>query len=144
MAVVYFDSSALVKLVMSEEGSDLASDVWDGCDAAISSRLAFPEVCAALAAAERNKLITESEYLEAEAVWEMHWVAVRPVELSAEVADGAGKLARALSLRGADAVHLASALTIGLDDLVVAVWDRQLHAASLLAGMRVVPASVSS
>lgn len=142
MAVVYFDSSALVKLVMSEEGSDLASDVWDGCDAAISSRLAFPEVCAALAAAERNKLITESEYLEAEAVWGMHWVAVRPVELSAEVADGAGKLARALSLRGADAVHLASALTIGLDDLVVAVWDRQLHAASLLAGIRVVPASV--
>jgi uncharacterized protein len=28
--------------------------LWDGCDAALASRLAYPEVCAALAAACRN------------------------------------------------------------------------------------------
>jgi predicted nucleic acid-binding protein len=144
MAVVYFDSSALVKLMMLEVGSELVSEVWDGCDAAVSSRLAVPEVCAALAAAERNKLITRREYMDAELVWGMYWGAVRPIELSAEIADGAGTLARALSLRGSDAVHLASALALGLDDLVIAVWDRQLHAASILAGMRVVPASMNA
>jgi uncharacterized protein len=144
VAVVYFDSSALVKLMMSEVGTILANEVWDGCDAAISSRLAFPEVCAALAAAVRNKLITEREYTEAQTAWSRHWGAVRPIELSAAVADRAGELARALSLRGADAVHLASALAVGLDDLVIAVWDRQLHAASLLAGLRVVPASINA
>lgn len=51
MALVYFDSSALVKLVVEEHGSDLAAELWDGCDAALSSRLAYPEVRAALAAA---------------------------------------------------------------------------------------------
>ena len=61
MAVVYFDSSAFVKLLVSEAGSDVAKEVWNGCDAAVSSRLAFPEVCAALAAAARNELISERE-----------------------------------------------------------------------------------
>lgn len=53
MAIVYFESSAFVKLLAEEEGSDLAAALWDGCDAAVSSRLAYPEVRAALAAAER-------------------------------------------------------------------------------------------
>jgi predicted nucleic acid-binding protein len=55
MPRVYFDSSALVKLVVQEEGSDLAADLWDSCDAALASRLAYPEVRAALAAAGRKR-----------------------------------------------------------------------------------------
>ena len=31
MTLVYFDSSALVKLVVDEDGSDLAAELWDGC-----------------------------------------------------------------------------------------------------------------
>jgi predicted nucleic acid-binding protein len=52
--LVYFDSSAFVKLLVEEEGSNVAATLWDGCDAAIASRLAYPEVRAALAAAVRN------------------------------------------------------------------------------------------
>lgn len=44
------DSSAFVKLLIEEEGSDLAARLWDRCDAAIPSRMAYPEVRAALAA----------------------------------------------------------------------------------------------
>ena len=40
----------------------------------------------------------------------------------------AGELAAARSLRGADAVHLASALALGRSDTIVAVWDPRLHA----------------
>ena len=36
MPLVYFDSSALVKLVVAEEGSDLAAELWDSCDAALA------------------------------------------------------------------------------------------------------------
>ena len=35
MSLVYFDSSAFVKLVVDEDGSDLAAALWDGCDAAL-------------------------------------------------------------------------------------------------------------
>jgi predicted nucleic acid-binding protein len=142
VSIVYFDSSALVKLLISENGSDLVDEVWDGCDSALSSRLAYPEVCAALAAAKRNNLVSNSACSEAEEAWELYWSAMRPVELSADVAKTAGSLARESMLRGADSIHLASALAVGLDELIVAVWDRQLHTASLSAGLRVVPSSL--
>jgi predicted nucleic acid-binding protein len=56
----------------------------------------------------------------------------------------AGQLARVHALRGADAVHLASALAIGDPDLVVAVWDRRLHAGAKAAGVRVAPAQLDT
>lgn len=37
MAIVYFDSSAFVKLLVEEDGSDLSAALWDGCDTAVSS-----------------------------------------------------------------------------------------------------------
>jgi predicted nucleic acid-binding protein len=61
VALIYFDSSAFVKLLAEEPGSDLAARLWDGCDAAVASRLAYPEVRAALAASARNHDITKAE-----------------------------------------------------------------------------------
>ena len=139
MALVYFDSSALVKLVVEEPGTDLASELWDGCDAALSSRLAHPEVCAALSAARRNSDLTEGELRTALAIWDEFWAAVRPVELTPSVERRAGELAGQRALRGADAVHLASALTLGSSDLVVAVWDRRLHAGAVAEQLAVAP-----
>jgi hypothetical protein len=54
----------------------------------------------------------------------------------------AGHLARVHALRGAGAVHLASALAIGDPDLVVAVWDRRLYTGAQAAGVRVAPAQL--
>ncbi|MDA8045497.1 MAG: type II toxin-antitoxin system VapC family toxin [Actinomycetota bacterium] len=139
MAIVYFDSSALVKLVVEEAGSDLVADMWDGCDAALSSRLAYPEVRAALAAAGRNHDLDDVDLAAAERAWEEYWAAIRPVELSPAVERHAGQLARSHALRGADAVHLASALAIGDPELVFAVWDQRLHAGASAARLLVAP-----
>jgi hypothetical protein len=73
--LVYFDSSALVKLLTEEPGSDLAAELWDGCDAAVASRLAYPEVCAALAAADRNHDLTERELNTTGQTWGEYWAA---------------------------------------------------------------------
>jgi predicted nucleic acid-binding protein len=142
MSLVYFDSSALVKLVLNETGSELAAALWNGCDAALSSRLAYPEVCAALAAAGRNHDLTPSEVQAARDDWEVFWASMRPVELTAEVEQVAGVIAAEHSLRGADAVHLASALVLGMADLTVAVWDRQLHAGVIATGLAAAPATL--
>ena len=139
MTIVYFDSSALVKLVVEEAGSDLVADMWDGCDAALSSRLAYPEVRAALASAGRNHDLDDVDLAAAERAWEEYWAAIRPVELSPAVERHAGHLARTHALRGADAVHLASALAIGDPELVFAVWDQRLHAGASTARLRVAP-----
>jgi len=144
MPLVYFDASAFVKLLAEETGSDLAAELWDGCDAAVASRLAYPQVRAALAAASRNHDITAEDLDAAERAWSGYWAAIRPVELTPAVEQHAGHLARLHSLRGTDAVHLASALAIADTDLVVAVWDRRLHAGAQDAGLRVAPARLES
>jgi predicted nucleic acid-binding protein len=52
------------------------------------------------------------------------------VELTENIARHAGRLATVHTLRGADAVHLASVLAIGVDDTVFAVWDQRLRTAA--------------
>jgi hypothetical protein len=54
----------------------------------------------------------------------------------------AGQLARTHALRGADAVHLASALAIGDPGLVLAAWDRRLHAGAQAMGLFTAPAQL--
>jgi uncharacterized protein len=142
VSLVYFDSSALVKLVVAEGGSDAASALWDGCDAALSSRLAYPEVRAALAAAHRSRDMDDDAYLLASEEWEAFWGSIRPVELTATVGRHAGELADRRALRGADAIHLASALAIDSADLIVAVWDRRLHAGAFAENLLVAPATL--
>jgi len=141
MPIVYFDSSAFVKLVVEEEGSDLAAALWDGCDAAVSSRLAYPEVCAALAAAERAHRLNPADHRRAEPVWEDYWAATRTIELTEAVTGHAGQLARQHSLRGADAVPLASLLAVGAAATLFAVWDHQLRAGAQTAGVQLAPAA---
>jgi predicted nucleic acid-binding protein len=141
MAIVYFDSSAFVKLVVEEDESDLAAALWDGCDAAVSSRLAYPEVRAALAAAGRDHRLDARAQHQAEVAWEEYWAATRAVELTDEIAARAGGLAGEHALRGADAVHLASALVLGPEDLLFAAWDQRLRTGVETAGIRLAPAA---
>jgi hypothetical protein len=54
LLILYFDTSAAVKLVIAEEGSELASALWAAPHPRISSILAYPEGRAALAAARRG------------------------------------------------------------------------------------------
>lgn len=142
MAIVYFDASACVKLVIEEPGSALAIDLWNGCDAAVASRLVYPEVCAALAAAHRNRTLTAAKVDAARATWDDYWGSVRAVELTRELEQHAGALAHAHALSGADAVHLASVLALGDAGVILASWDRRLAAAARATTLTVAPASL--
>ncbi len=131
-----------MKLVVEEDGTDLVAQLWDGCDAALSSRLAYPEVRAALAAAHRNHTLDANGLEAALQIWEEFWSAIRPVELRPDVERHAGELAQLHSLRGADAVHLASALTVPKLELIVAVWDKRFHAGAHAEGLATAPATI--
>ena len=137
--IVYFDSSAYVKLLVEEDGSDVAAALWDGCDAAVSSRLAYPEVRAALAAAGRAGRFDPQRQRQAERAWEGYWAATRAVELTEVVALRAGELAGEHALRGADAVHLASALVVGRSAVVFAAWDQRLGVGARAVGLALAP-----
>ncbi|MQA13574.1 MAG: PIN domain-containing protein [Pseudonocardiaceae bacterium] len=139
MAIVYFDSSAFVKLVVEEEGSDLTAALWDGCDAAVSSRLAYPEVRAALAAAGRAHRLDLDSQRQAEAAWEEFWAATRAVELTETISSHAGQLAGEHALWGADSIHLASVLAIGSADTLLAVWDQRLRSGAEMVDVQTAP-----
>ncbi|MDD9370485.1 MAG: type II toxin-antitoxin system VapC family toxin [Acidimicrobiales bacterium] len=143
MVLVYFDSSALVKLLVEEPGSDVAVALWDGCDAAFSSRLANPEVSAALAAAHRNHQLDDAQLRAAQRTWSRFWDSMRPVELSEIVEQHAARLVAAHALRGADAVHLASALTITDPSPLLAAWDNRLRAGAAAEILAIAPASIA-
>jgi hypothetical protein len=144
VAIVCSDSSALVKLVVGEADSDLAAELWDGSDAAVASRLAYPKVRAALAAAGRNHDLDEDGLHAAGAAWEEYWAAIRPVEFIAAVEQHAGRLAgrppRPARRRRGPSRQRAGHRDPGL---VLAVWDRRLHTGATAAGLRVAPAQLS-
>ena len=142
MATAYFDSSAFVKLVMAEDGTDVADATWDACEIATSSRLAYPEVRAALAAARRAGRLDDVTLAAAEDRWEEYWSSVTVIEVDPGLAQRAGALAGEHSLRGADAVHLASLLTLADPTALFAAWDHRLRTGALSIGARLVPADL--
>ncbi len=91
------------------------------------------------AAAHRNNDLDCGGFEQATANWERFWQGSRPVELTPAVERHAGELVNEHSLRGADAVHLASTLAIGDPALIFAVWDRRLQAEASAAGLGVAP-----
>ena len=140
--LLYFDSSALVKLVLDDEvGSDLAEELWNRCSAPIASRLANPEVAAALASAARSGRVRPVRTRALGEKWSRFWSATLTVELTPSICELAARLTGGHALSGADAVHLASALELG-DDVVFVTWDRRLHAAASAEGLAVVPATL--
>lgn len=131
--IAYFDTSALVKLVVEEDGSEIARLVWNDADTTLTSRLAYPEALAALAAAKRSSRLTAPRHEEARAAFVHLFSTLRVVEVGLEIARAAGALAESLRLRGSDAVHLASAAAIGA--AVLTTWDRDQRRAAAELGL---------
>jgi predicted nucleic acid-binding protein len=66
---------------------------------------------------------------------------LRVIGIDGALARSAGDLAELHGLRGYDAVHLASAISVEDAGLVVITWDRDLADAAVACGYAVVPAS---
>lgn len=139
MTLAFWDSSALVKLLVEESGTEVAVALWDESAGVVASRLAIPEMSASLAAAERAGRVDRASARVARREWLRYLVALDVVEISAGIAGHAADLAVSHPLSGADAVHLATALALRDGELIVASWDRRLAAAASAEGLSVVP-----
>lgn len=137
--IVYFDTSALVKLVFEEPGSDLAAELWDRAEAVVSSQLVYPEARAAAAAARRAGRINSGTLRRAVDLINELCTEVDVIGVDRDLAHTAGDLAETHGLRGYDAVHLATALSIEAESMLVATWDADLARAVVAAGCSVSP-----
>ena len=129
----------MIKLIVVEDGSDVAAELWDSYPAACGV-LAYPEARAALAAARRARRLTARAH--ARAVAALHTLTAELVIVGVDeaLAQRAGELADERALRGYDAVHLASALALGPGETILVTWDRDLSNAAVDAGLAVAPA----
>lgn len=136
--IAYFDTSALMKLFLLEPGTDTVRELWDGASARATSVATYPEARSALASAVRSGRM-ESQHDEA-AVTELdlRYAAMNLIVLDPILAVAAGVVAQRHALRGYDAVHLASALSLGADAAIMITWDADLARAAGDGGLAVV------
>ena len=126
--LVYLDSSALVKLVVRERESD-ALRAWTALHpAAVTSALAVTEVRRAITRLSPRRGLSDRARLVLDGV--------ALLGLDQEVLEKAASLAPA-ELRALDAIHIASALTLGGDLLAFVTYDDRQRDAARRAGLRV-------
>jgi predicted nucleic acid-binding protein len=133
--IVYFDTSAIVPIVIEEASSLGASRLWDDADRVVSSRLVYAEGRAALATARRMDRLEEDELRAAVGDFESLYEQLDIVEVTPGLVLDAGSLAERFGLRGYDAVHLASARLVRDPDLVLAAGDLNLLDAARALGI---------
>ena len=133
--IAYFDTSAVVPLIIDEPSSEFAERFWDQATRVVSSRLLYPEARAAIARARRmNRITTTTSRLAVSALDEL-LAQVDIIELDLVLSRRAGELAELHDLRGYDAVHLASAERVADREVVVVAGDVDLGRAARVLGL---------
>ncbi|WP_425310876.1 type II toxin-antitoxin system VapC family toxin [Ammonicoccus fulvus] len=127
---MYFDTSAIVPLLVQEPTTETCRRAWTDADRVLTSRIAFVEVAAALAMAERQQRLDATGHDKALSDFKSLWGSFDVVEISASLARSAAGMARDLALRGYDAVHCAAAAGLATTEgFVAAANDARLNAA---------------
>jgi predicted nucleic acid-binding protein len=113
--VLYLHSSALIKRYQSEQGTEALNirlqEEAKGLRSVFTSVLTYAEIHAALARRAREKLLSPEEAAVIQDEFDADWVlSIGPIEMGTNVLGFVRDLVRELPLRGADAIHLASAL----------------------------------
>lgn len=143
----YFDTSALVALYVRDRCSAQARRARDRAEGLATSLLAHPEALAAFASLRRARRLRSKDHDRAVLNFLTDWETFHRVRLDSRVLPEARRLLKHYPLRGADAVHLASANLVARAfatadvEVYFACDDRRLAAAAAADGLS--PAWVS-
>jgi predicted nucleic acid-binding protein len=134
--IAYVDTSALVKLLIDEPDTSVAGRAWEAADLRIASVLVYPEARAAIGAGRRARRLTRADADAAVNDLEGRWEEIHRIDVTPPLAHAAGLIADRDGLRGADAVHLATALGASDGtDLLLLTWDGALARAARRHGL---------
>lgn len=135
--IAYFDTSAVIPLLVEEPGSDRAVQLWEQADRVVSLRIVYAEARAALALARRTGRLSGSALRTTLPRLDELYRSVDRLDIDDGLVRRAGDLAEVHALRGYDALHLAGAERLGSDDAVLVAGDRDLCAAAQELGLAV-------
>lgn len=122
----YFDTSAIVPLLLTEPTSGRCRAVWNRADLVASSSLSLVEARASLARATKAGRIAPTAHRSAVVNLEALWADIAAIPPTPEVLRTAAALATSHAMRGYDAVQCSSALALASDDLIAVSGDHEL------------------
>ncbi len=113
--MLYFDSSALIKHYVQEKGSEKVGknlrDEEESSRPVFTSVLTFAEIHAALARRAKDRSLSSDQFIRARTNFDSDWVSgLSAVDLGPGVLSIVRNTVDQFALRGADMVHLASAI----------------------------------
>jgi len=136
--ILYLDTSALVKLYIEEAGSQEVKKAVEKSRIVSTSRVAYVEARAGIARKYREGELSKEEHDQVIEDLIRDWDNYFIVEVSESVAKLGGTLTKRQSLRGFDAIHLASALLLRNRtrlDVSFSCFDERLKAAAEAEGL---------
>ena len=140
--ILFCDTSALVKLLVHEDQSDLLLQISTRAEAIGVCRICWAEVMAALARRQREDPISGDDLDKARQHLIQAWPSFLIVEVSQGVVERAGHFADVFVLRGYDSVQLAAAHELhdkGGQPVIFACDDRRLNQTAQLLQLQVLP-----
>jgi predicted nucleic acid-binding protein len=140
--MLYLDTSALVKLYVDEPMSQELTAAVDEAEAVATSLLAYVEARAAFARARREARLSAQAYRHIVDAFVEDWSRYVAVEVTDRLVKEAGDLAVHRALRGYDALHLASALSLRervSSAVTFLAFDRKLTVAAKREALRIHP-----
>jgi predicted nucleic acid-binding protein len=129
--IVFYDTSAIVPLILIEPNSDKAQRYWKKAEGRIAWRWLKVEVEAALT---RRKAPSQAWNN-----WDRIEMSLEWVELPDSLTESLCRFNRTLGLRAADAGHLfiMERLTREFEDMELATFDKEMRAAARELGIAV-------
>ena len=136
--ILYLDTSSLLKVYFSEEGTPATLALIRRAQTLSSSAIAYVEVRSGLIRGWRGRRLTDDEYATARSDFERDWSTYAAYEVTEALLKDAGNLAEEHFLRGLDAIHLASALALQRDlrePVAFSAADNRLMSAAVSEGL---------
>lgn len=108
--MTYLDTSALIKKYFQEPGTEVVREILTGIGPCSISKIGYAEVCATFGRKSRENPKEKSKHLKTFQSFQEDWKRLTIIEVGDDLLPFVRNLTERYPLRGADAIHLASAL----------------------------------
>lgn len=136
--ILFCDTSALVKLYVREDGTDLVTEQAARSDIVAACRIAWVETMSAMARRAREQPLDAAAIANARQRFATDWPRFLTLEVTQELVELAGDYAEAFALRAYDSVQLAAAQVVHRElpgEVRFACFDGRLVKVARVLGM---------
>ena len=140
--IIYFDTSALMKLFVTEQHSEVTQRFAAESARVVVSQITWVEMCAGLALKQRTRQVNADISATALDQLRLEWPRYLRLAIDDHLTAEAGDLAQRFGLRAYDGIQLASAQRAHRQlgrNLLFCCFDKQLNAAATALGVGVAP-----